>query len=73
MVLRNAMGNLTPDALQFEKEVDEIVSNLILKGRQKGFSFEEIFYEISTCMDMQVLRLRREERRGETNDTGTNA
>ena len=35
---------------------------LINKGREKGFTFEEIFYSIMQCTDMQILRIRREER-----------
>ena len=62
-MLRDETGNLTQQAIDFEKEIDKVTAELILKGRKLGFSFEEIFYEISTCTDMQVLRLRREERR----------
>ena len=29
----------------------------------KHFTFEEIFYSISSCTDTQILRLRREERK----------
>ena len=62
-MLRDETGNLTQTAIDFEKEIDKITTELIQKGRSYGFSFEEIFYEISTCTDMQILRLRREERR----------
>ena len=61
-MLRDVNDNLTKDAIEFETRIDALVSKLIIEGRAKGFSFEEIFYEISTCTDMQVLRLRREER-----------
>lgn len=62
-MLRDETGNLTQTAIDFEKEIDKVTTELIQKGRSYGFSFEEIFYEISTCTDMQILRLRREERR----------
>lgn len=62
-MLRDETGNLTKEAIDFEKEIDKMATDLILKGRELGFSFEEIFYEISACTDMQILRLRREERK----------
>lgn len=60
---RNVNGDMTQETLNYEKEIDAIVSELIIKGREKGFTFEEIFYSISSCTDTQILRLRREERK----------
>ena len=60
---RNVNGDITQETLDYEKEIDTVVSELIIKGREKGCSFEEIFYSISSCVDMQILRLRREERK----------
>jgi len=59
---RDANGNMTQETATFEKEVDAKVTTLIAKGREKGFTFEEIFYSIVQCTDMQILRMRREER-----------
>ena len=60
---RNVNGDMTQETLDYEKEIDTVVSELISKGREKGFTFEEIFYSISSCTDTQILRLRREERK----------
>lgn len=59
---RDDNGNITYETANFEKEVDAEVTALIAKGREKGFTFEEIFYSIVQCTDMQILRMRREER-----------
>ena len=60
---RNVNGDITRETLDYEKEINTIVSELIIKGREKAFTFEEIFYSISSCTDTQILRLRREERK----------
>lgn len=59
---RDANGNMTQETANFEKEIDVAVTELVNKGREKGFTFEEIFYSVVQCTDMQILRLRREER-----------
>lgn len=59
---RDINGNITKETADFEKEIDIVVTELINKGREKGFTFEEIFYSITQCTDMQILRIRREER-----------
>lgn len=59
---RDINGNMTQETANFEKEVDAKVTTLIAEGREKGFTFEEIFYSIVQCTDMQILRMRREER-----------
>ena len=61
---RDNNGNMTHETANFEKEIDAKVTSLIAKGREKGFTFEEIFYSIVQCIDMQILRMRREERNG---------
>lgn len=59
---RDINGNMTRETADFEKEVDTVVAELINKGREKGFTFEEVFYSVVQCTDMQILRIRREER-----------